>query len=112
MRLLQRSLLIFMVIILSGVALTESDVCPNHPEDPQVRIQLEPSSELWTSPGTYKTVELNLYLNALENNNNDTKAVRISYFEKFPSQTNIHATFVTSMRPQSTELSPWNKTKG
>ena len=92
------------------VALTDTSSCDfEQQKSATVKVRLDPASELWTSPGTYRTVELHLSLDQ-DLEDNSTRRVLISHFEKFPSR-GRHATFVTSMRPNSLELSPWDSQK-
>ena len=74
----------------------------------KVKIQLDPIVDLWTSPGTEKT--LDLYLSQFHHPDGQDElaknlSVLISHTEKFPSK-GRHATFVTSVRPQSAILRP------
>ena len=67
-------------------------------------------SSLWTSPGTYQTVVLQLHLPFNDSIKNATgqaevgRPIQLSYNEKFPSKGH-HATFVTSLRPLTAHLS-------
>lgn len=62
---------------------------------------------MWTSPGTYQTVVLQLHLpfNDIKNATQaEVRPIQLSYNEKFPSKGH-HATFVTSLRPLTAHLS-------
>jgi len=70
------------------------------PTKPEVRIQLDSNSVLSAPSGVYATVQFHL---SLDPNLNLTKTALISHFEKFPSR-GRHATFVTSVRPETAVL--------
>ena len=114
-------LLVFIFMVTCQLALTQ--VCNNdnnnknhdsaknfnskQEEDlnPAIRIQLDSNSVLSAPSGVYTTVQFHLSL-ATQTSDPDlnlTKTAQISHFEKFPSR-GRHATFVTSVRPQTVEL--------
>ena len=72
--------------------------------NPAIRIQLDSNSVLSAPSGVYTTVQFHLSLaTQADPDLNLTKTAQISHFEKFPSR-GRHATFVTSVRPQTVEL--------
>eukprot|EP00093_Oithona_nana_P006624 06624.XXX_13359_12383_1 [CDS] Oithona nana genome sequencing. len=106
-------LFLCLLVILQQCGVTKTEKCPGISEEEQkskkqiVDITLDPKSSLWTSPGTYQTVVLQLHLpfNDIKNaTQTEVRPIQLSYNEKFPSKGH-HATFVTSLRPLTAHLS-------
>ena len=82
----------------------------------RLEVTLDPTAELWTSPGTYKSVSF--FVSLIDNNQNinisnsneTTRSQNVSFLvsnnERILSNPEWYAEFVTSLRPKSLFLRP------
>ncbi len=83
-----------------------------------LEVRIDPTAELWTSPGTYRAVTF--YVSLKDNDTSATVPAKnvsiidapsdsgvsllVSHYERFPRAPKRHAQFVKSLRPKSLDL--------